>query len=142
MQVHAASFIRERRIVLDQTLLRSKSELSRILTHEMFHFAWFRLGNRHRRSWEQLLLAEFDLRARGELGWSAEMRKVKLAPGDSAARSRLWREYACESFCDTAAWLFSGSRAHPEFTLARRFKTSRRGWFSQLAGHVEGGLRI
>ena len=28
---------------------------------------------------------------------------------DIAGRTRHWREYCCESFCDTAAWLYSGS---------------------------------
>ena len=36
--VHAATFIRQRRIVLDAELLSSDDELRRILIHELFHF--------------------------------------------------------------------------------------------------------
>ena len=53
--VHAATFIRQRRIVLDAELLRSDAELRRILIHELFHFVWARLANAVRRSFEELL---------------------------------------------------------------------------------------
>jgi len=129
--VYAATYIRKRVIVLDQELERNSSELSRILTHELFHFAWVRLGNPARRAFESLLLEEWKQRARGELGWSAELRKSRI-PQDSPhpARNRgKWRDYACESFCDTAAWLYSGVRRHPEFTLAPRHRARRARWF-------------
>lgn len=128
--VHAASFIRKRRIVLDSELEQNPRELARILVHELFHFVWVRLGNPVRRSYEELLMEERRQRARGELGWSAELRKKKLrrerrpAPG-----SPLWREYLCESFCDTAAWTYSGVRRHPEYTLAARHRKRRGEWF-------------
>ena len=67
--------------------------------------------------------------ARGELGWSAEGRKSALDPADCAQRTRAWREYVCESFCDTAAWFFSVQTEHPEWTLARKHRQARRRWF-------------
>jgi hypothetical protein len=129
--VHAATFIRKRKIVLDQELARRPQELARILTHELFHFAWVRLSNRSRRSYEVLVRNEWDRHARGELGWSAESRKAALleTPGAAGHRPKYWREYLCESFCDTAAWLYSGVRRHSEFTLPRRYREKRAEWF-------------
>ncbi|MCX6623255.1 MAG: hypothetical protein NTY38_19760 [Acidobacteria bacterium] len=124
--VHAATFLRSRKMVLESELLENPEELARILTHELFHFAWPRLGNPRRHRWEQLLLAERRERARGELGWSAEWRKRALA--DPPA-TRLWRDYLAESFCDSAAWLYAGVAAHDDFTLADRFRRRRRRWF-------------
>ena len=126
--VHAGSFLRERRIAVDCR----RDEFARVFVHEVFHFAWLRLGNSRRRSFEALLSGELDARARGELGWSAEWRKRELQPADVAGRSRSWREYCCESFCDSAAWLYSGLKRHPEFTLRGPFRTRRRQWFDQL----------
>jgi len=128
LPVHAASFVRKRQIVLDQELERRPREFSRILTHELFHFVWVRLGNRARRSWEDTVARERKAGARGELGWSAESRKLHL-PRSQARELREWREYLCESFCDTAAWLYSGVRRHPEFTLAERHRRRRAEWF-------------
>lgn len=131
--VHAASYIRKRRIVLDRELEHQPSELSRILVHELFHFAWVRLGNPARKSYEALVREEWRQRARGELGWSAESRKHALAsrsPGWQQAP--LWREYICESFCDTAAFLYSGVRRHPEYTLAARHRNRRAEWFGTV----------
>jgi hypothetical protein len=130
--VHAGTFLRRREIVLDAELLKNPCELGRIVVHELFHFVWPRLDNLTRRSWEALLEAEFRRRARGELGWSAEWRKRELRAADRAQRSRLWREYVCESFCDTAAWLLPGGRRHEEFTLAPAFRRRRRRWFVRL----------
>ncbi|MFN3326541.1 MAG: hypothetical protein ACK5AZ_23845 [Bryobacteraceae bacterium] len=129
--VHAASFLRERRIVLDSSLLRQPEELSRILIHEIFHFAWVRLGNLRRHSYERLLATE---RTRGELGWSAEWRKAALKQADVRNRTRRWREYTCESFCDSAAWLFGTAGRHPEFTLEAAGRQGRRQWFEQNVG--------
>jgi len=125
--VHAASFIRRRRIFLDEELERRPRELARILVHELFHFVWVRLGNRGRDSYVSLLKKEKSERARGELGWSAEMRKERLHGGRKPALD--WRDYACESFCDTAAWIYSGVRTHPEFTLALKHRERRAAWF-------------
>lgn len=127
--VHAAAFLRERRIVLEAGLLRSPRNLSRILVHELFHFVWLRLGNARRRSFGALLASEIRRRARGELGWSAQMRKTLLHPEDPVTRPRRWREYVCESFCDSAARIYSNQRRHSEYTLARLFRERRRRWF-------------
>jgi hypothetical protein len=130
LPVYAGSYIRKREIVLDQELERQPKELARILVHELFHFAWVRLGNPARCSYDALIRREWKQRARGELGWSAESRK-RIFPGcmlptrDSAP----WRDYLCESFCDTAAWLYSGVRVHPEYTLAKRHRDRRAAWF-------------
>jgi len=125
--VYAGSYIRKREIVLDHELKSHPSELARILTHELFHFAWVRLGNPARRSYENLVRREFQNRARGELGWSAESRKSAIK--NMSENPLPWREYICESFCDTAAWLYSGVRRHDEFTLGARYKTRRAEWF-------------
>jgi hypothetical protein len=130
--VHAGAFIRERRIVFDADLARDPHEFARIFVHEIFHFAWLRLGNSRRWSYEGLLLEELGSRAHGELGWSAEWRKRALVSRDAAHRTRRWREYVCESFCDTAAWMFSGVAAHSEYTLAGRFRHRRRQWFQEF----------
>jgi hypothetical protein len=137
--VYAATFIRRRQIVLDQELQRQTRELKRILVHELFHFAWVHLGNQARDSYQSLLTREWKQRARGELGWSAEMRKSSLlsGPQTSARNAAKWREYACESFCDTAAWLYSGLRRHAEFTLAPRYRNRRAAWFAATFGRRE-----
>ncbi|MGI8989097.1 MAG: hypothetical protein ACR2I2_05875 [Bryobacteraceae bacterium] len=124
--VHAATFLRRRQIVLDRELKSDAGELRRILVHELAHFVWWRLGNRQRLSYELLLTRELDLGLPGELGWSAEWRKLALKPRDRERRTRRWREYCCESFCDTAAWLYSGTGHHPEFTLPARYRKERR----------------
>jgi hypothetical protein len=136
--VHAGAFLRKREVVLDAALLASPRDLARILIHEIFHFVWLRLGNRDRRSFENLLREEILRGAKGELGWSAERRKLALRPPDLEERTRRWREYVCESFCDTAAWLFGGLRRHAEFTLSTGRRRRRRAWFC----HAEGLKRI
>ena len=104
--------------------------------HEIFHFAWVRLSNQTRRSWEGVLAAELAVRARGELGWSSEWRKNKLrqdklALSDVRGRKPAWRRYVCESFCDTSAWLYAGLRVHDEYTLAAGPRRVRRAWFAE-----------
>jgi len=125
--VHAAAFLRERRIAFDC----SPAEFPRIFIHELFHFVWLHAGNPRRWSYERVVRGEFRSGARGELGWSAEWRKAALRAGDVRRRSRRWREYICESFCDTAAWLYSGIVRHPEFTLVAPSRKTRRKWFQQ-----------
>lgn len=127
--VHAAADLLRRRILLDRELLASPREFERILIHELAHFAWRRLGNPRRWSFEALVASELKAHARGELGWSAESRKAGLTGKDIASRSRRWRGYVCESFCDTAAWYFGSGRRHAEFTLARRHQRRRANWF-------------
>lgn len=113
---HAASFIRRRLIVLDHALRRDRAAHARILTHELFHFVWVRLGNSARLQWEHAMRAELTRRISGDAGWSAEWRKMKLAKSDVTQRTRAWREYCCESFCDSGAVWLTGSRT--EATLA------------------------
>ena len=127
-EVHAGACLRERRIACDPALRADAEEFARILCHELFHFVWLRLGNPARRAWEEHLAGELARGTRGELGWSSEWRKARLQGSDVRARTRRWREYCCESFCDTAAFLFA-SRRHPEFTLAPRHRAARRRWF-------------
>ena len=129
--VHAGSFLRERRIAFDCT----RAEFPRIFVHEVAHFVWLRLGNGTRRSFEEVLRAEWGRGTRGELGWSAQWRKDALSTATVFARTRRWREYCCESFCDTAAWLFSGVRRHREFTLGQAGRRERRAWFGRNICH-------
>jgi hypothetical protein len=128
---HAGSFIHPRLIHLNSALLANPSELQRIFVHEIFHFAWVRLGNPRRRLYEYLVCREIREGTAGELGWSSEWRKMALTPGDVRERSRRWREYVCESFCDTAAWRFSGVRRHAEYTLAAAARRTRTRWFDR-----------
>jgi hypothetical protein len=124
----AATSIPRRTVLLDSEVLRRRGEFERILVHEISHFVWVRLSNATRRSWEQVLTDELAVHARGELGWSAEWRKRKLTSADLHNRTPAWRRYACESFCDTAAWRFSGLKSHDEFTLAARYRRLRQYW--------------
>ena len=129
--MHAGAFLRDRRIALDCT----RAEFPRIFAHEMAHFIWLRLGNPARRSYEDVVRAEIAARARGELGWSAEWRKNALRAQDIDGRTRRWRDYCCESFCDTAAWLYGGIERHEEFTLGERRRRGRRAWFARTLGN-------
>jgi len=115
----AGADIRRRVIYLHPSLKRRAAEYRRILTHEMFHFVWVRLGNPKRAAWRDLLRAELAANARGELGWSSEWRKAELP-----AR---FDEYTCEAFCDTAAWVFAGGESE-EYTLAPKWRERRRAW--------------
>jgi hypothetical protein len=123
--VHAGSDLRRRLMLLEADLLRHPDELRRIFIHEAYHFVWARLGNPRRWAYEEVVAREWDLHARGELGWSAQRLKDRLKGEDRVSRSRKWREYVCESFCDTAAWKYAGLRAHAEWTLGGRFREER-----------------
>ncbi len=127
----AATSIPRRLILLDSEILVKRGDFERILIHEIFHFVWPRLSNASRQNWGTLLATEFGCHATGELGWSAEWRKKKMTASDLRLRTPVWRRYACESFCDSAAWLFAGLRNHDEFTLPARFRRGRRSWFAQ-----------
>lgn len=124
----AATYIPKRLILLDREVLAHPGDFERILIHELFHFAWVRLSNATRLAWEQQLASE---KSKGELGWSAEWRKSKLDPSDAKRRSPKWRRYARESFCDSAAWLYSDLDRHDEFTLAARARRARKLWFQR-----------
>jgi hypothetical protein len=128
MEVYAAAMVKKRELFLDSSLLDHAPELIRIFAHEVFHFVWGRIGNETRRSWEALIRAERRRRMTGELGWSAQLYKNKLAI-DSG---RVWRDYLCESFCDTAGWYFSGVQTHDEFTLPVTARRKRARWFAEL----------
>ncbi len=141
-EVHAASFVRERRMVFDSALRRDPAEMSRILVHELFHFAWIRLSNDARQTWKQILSREVARRSRGELGWSAESRKWAIRSAATVTSGRAWSEYACESFCDTAAWVYTTAGEHEEFTLARRYREIRLEWFRTIESHHGGAIRI
>jgi hypothetical protein len=136
-EAHAATDLRQRRMAIEEALMAHPEEFARIFVHELFHFAWLRLGNAKRRSYEEMIARELRRQMRGELGWSAEWRKGKLTARDRRERTRKWREYCCESFCDTAAWLYSGVRKHAEFTLATDGRAGRREWFRE-SGLDEG----
>jgi hypothetical protein len=137
---HAATYLRKRRMVIEQSLMADPDEFARIFVHELFHFVWLRLSNANRRSYEELLAKELRRGARGELGWSAQWRKRKLNPRHARERTRRWREYCCESFCDTAAWLYAGVPRHPEFTLGTDERAGRRRWFTRIG--LDAGISI
>jgi len=128
---HAATSIPKRFIWLDAGVLRTRNEFERILVHELFHFVWVRLSNAARREWERCLAVELAAGDRGELGWSAEWRKELLTKADIRLRTGRWRRYACESFCDTAAWMYANLRRHSEFTLPAAARKVRRAWFAR-----------
>jgi hypothetical protein len=141
--VHAGTDIARRTIVLEQDLANKPAELARILIHEVFHFAWVRLGNPRRNAYSDLLLDEFRRGSRGELGWSAEYRKLDLFQAcrrNTVADHPKWREYVCESFCDTAAWRYLRLAEHDEFTLASRYRRARLRWFKEALGNTPIGI--
>jgi hypothetical protein len=136
--VHAASFLRGREIVLRTELLRDQRVFRFILVHELFHFVWARLGTPRRAEFTALLRREQTARTRGELGESSSLKKERLSPADCLRNSRAWRDYVCESFCDTAAWLYSAIGGDAACTLAKRCRDQRARWF---AAAFEGGCR-
>jgi hypothetical protein len=133
----AAASIPARKIMIESALFGQPAELRRILIHELFHFVWVRLSNPGRWSYEALLQRELASHAGGELGWSAEHRKRALPDDAPLKRSRRWRDYVSESFCDTAGWWFGEPKTHPEFTLARRHRDRRAAWFRNLTARDE-----
>jgi hypothetical protein len=141
-EVHAATYLRAGIIILDRALTRRPVELRRIFLHELFHFAWWKLGNPKRHAWEQILKNEFSRRARGELGWSAELRKNLIGEADIRLRTRAWREYCCESFCDSGASHLGKALIHEEFTLAPRFRRIRHEWLSDIIQSEDDLVRI
>ncbi len=131
--VHAASFLRKREIVLESELLARKRDLRLILVHEIFHFVWLRLGNGKRRQFRALLEQELKAGARGELGESAEVHKLAIRHNPNG-----WRDYVCESFCDSGAWLYAGIKHSSNWTLASRWQRKRRQWFEDVFAGPRG----
>lgn len=130
--VYAASFIRERRIVLESEVLDHPETLPLIAIHEVFHFVWAGLGNPARHEYRELLRREWMHGAKGELGESSSLKKEPLRPGGiHGLTSRAGREYVCESFCDTAAAIYSGVAESDWFTLAPRWRKRRERWFQE-----------
>lgn len=133
MPVHAASFIRRREIYLETQLLGRPQKLRMIMAHEVFHFVWPRLGNRLRAEYSGIVKAELEAGARGEVGESSDgwkrdvLRAIEVKDGAV-------RNYVCESFCDTAAWLYSGVRRNAEITLGVRWRRRRLDWFGGVFG--------
>ncbi len=136
----AVSYVRERVIVLRQRLFRQRWLGQRLFYHELCHFLWPRLGVRARQRFVRHLARERARGRRGELGYSAQYRKARLLGKTGAGAKHLfrtvfqgpaWREYACESFCDTGAYALAqaaGSRQalrSVEFTLAARHRPAR-----------------
>ena len=105
--------------MLETGLLGKPQKLRLIVVHEIFHFVWARLGNAIRQSFASLLEQERQNRVRGELGESAALKK-KIGS---------WKDYVCESFCDTAAWMYAGVNSNAEFTLAAKWRNQRQAWF-------------
>ena len=115
--------------MLDQELERQPSELARILVHELFHFAWVRLGNPARRSYEALVRRGMEATGARRAGLVRRIAETRSSTARSRSATPCWRDYLCESFCDTAAWIYSGVRRHPEYTLAARHRNRRAEWF-------------
>ena len=143
---HAVSFLPQRYIVLSAGLFRRRVELGRILYHELCHFVWPRLGNPKRRRFRTVLRRELRERVRGELGYSAELRKRDLiakagSPATPHARRRAKAEYVCESFCDTGAFVLLGDQRrgrHSEYTLSRSARRKRCDvWNAVTQAHTE-----
>jgi hypothetical protein len=132
--VYAGCFLRKRQIVLDDGMLRTPRVLERIFVHEVFHFVWSRLGTPLRDSWHQLIESEVVRGARGDLGWSAESMKLSVSDEDRSTRSRRWKDYVCEAFCDTAGWYFGSANRYAEMTLGPEERSGRRAWFREHIG--------
>lgn len=128
--VYAATYIRRRRMVLETSLLADPAALRFIFVHELFHFVWVRLSNRTRDEYSELLTRELARNARGELGESSLVKKAEIRrQPECLPSSALWRDYICESFCDSAACILTGAPVHAGLKLATRWIDIRRDWF-------------
>jgi hypothetical protein len=133
--VHAGAFIRQRIVILESSLFAYIDRLRLILTHELFHFVWVRLSNEKRREFAGLLAEELRRGARGETGESAGIKKRLVRsrwPIDQ--QSPLWRDYVCESFCDSGAACFSPAAVNDHFTLAASWAKCRYEWLMRTGG--------
>jgi len=127
-EVHASTFLHRRLIILDSALLRNRPERERILAHEIFHFVWWK-APAIRAAYADRIHQEFASGIKGEMGWSAEWRKLELKPADLKHHTRRFRDYLCESFCDSSACLLLRISRHPEITLPARARRARRNFF-------------
>ncbi|MGH6878326.1 MAG: hypothetical protein ACREHV_13275 [Rhizomicrobium sp.] len=130
--VYAVSFVRQRKIVFDASLSSDPPRLRFFAVHEVFHFVWTRLGNPKRAEFARLLALELVSGAQGELGESSVISKARLRSRKSPPALQPWRDYVCESFCDTAAWLYAGAGTHGPVSLAGRWRNRRRSWFTTV----------
>jgi len=134
--VYAGSFLRKRRIVLEQQMVKTPRVLERIFVHEVFHFVWSRLSAKLRESYSDMVRAEIAAGVQGELGWSAESMKLKLSAEDIGIENRRWKDYICESFCDTAGWMYGSASRYAEMTLEdKEIREARRQWMRE---HIHG----
>ncbi len=141
MPVHAASFIRRREIYLETQLLARRRKLRMIVAHEVFHFVWVRLGNRLRAEYMGIVRAELAAGAKGEVGESAEGWKADVVEQGDGCKDGALRNYVCESFCDTAAWLYSGVRRNGEVRLGVGWRKVRGIWFGGVFGDGNFGRK-
>ena len=49
-------------MAIEEALMAHPEEFARIFVHELFHFAWLRLGNAKRRSYEGMIARELRRR--------------------------------------------------------------------------------
>lgn len=118
--------------MLESEVLDHPETLPLIAIHEVFHFVWAGLGNPARHEYKELLCREWKQRAKGELGESSSLKKEPLCPGGvGGLSSRAGRDYVCESFCDTAAAIYSGVAESKWFTLASGWRKRRERWFQE-----------
>lgn len=118
--------------MLETSLLADPAALRFMFVHELFHFVWVRLGNKTREEYSRLLSYEIERRARGELGESSAVKKAALrAERQVSPQSAMWRDYACESFCDSASSIFTGASVHEGPKLGKIWSAIRSDWFQR-----------
>ncbi len=130
---HAVTFLRGRRILFDCR----RAEFPRVFVHEVFHFVWLRAGNAARDSFGQLLAAEIERGARGELGWSAEWRKLRLTDRDRRSARAAGANTVAKASAIRARGFSRGMARHDEFTLAKSCRKVRR---NGLSGPSAGAI--
>lgn len=116
-EVFAASFLARREIVFASELLDHAPALVEIFAHEIYHFAWRRLGNVERAAWAQLLQGETKPK---HAGLSSRLRYEEFI---ERRADRRWKNYVCEAFCDTA-----GAMTQPKSKIS----SQRKQWFKRL----------
>jgi hypothetical protein len=135
--IYAAAFVRERRIVLETDLVKTPDALRFIFVHELFHLAWLRLGNGRREAFRKLLVNEIAANVRGELGESSTVKKGQwMACPEFSVRAPNWRDYTCESFCDSAASFYAAGRVPSGYKIGKAWTAIRRDWFDRNLGEL------